>query len=100
MKKYKLCSYKRPCWKCGKIITIYYIEGCNPESNEKIGEWLLTNDPEIKRQYSRTLRRDTIANQCPHCKSLQGNWFVYEDDDMIARRYNQYDIKLEREFEV
>lgn len=28
---------QKPYWKCEKSIVIFYIEGCNPEYNEKLG---------------------------------------------------------------
>ena len=100
MKKYQLCSYIKECWRCKKPTKIFYIEDANPDYNKKIATWLLKNVPAIKEQFSRTLGEKTVANQCSHCKALQGNWFVYEDDDMIARMYNEYEITVEKEFEL
>ena len=98
--KYQLCSYIKECWTCNKPIKIYYIEGENPDDNKNIATWLLKNVPAIKKQFSRTMGKETVANQCPHCKALQGNWFVYMDEDMIARMNNEYEITVEKEFEL
>ena len=37
--------------------------------------------------------QETIVNVCPKCDNIQGNWYVFMDDDWIERSYG--DVKVE-----
>jgi len=80
------------CWKCGKRITIAMDTAgfaFNPFAD--IGEmWRKSMDENTMRalnifgvrmelRYSKTAEDEYMANVCPYCNSIQGDWFINEE---------------------
>ena len=111
--KLELCSYLDNCWKCEKNLRVFYVrkkltpgsdeyncnpdQRINPDNNLKVGKWLIENVDTIKKQFSKTQNSSSVANQCPHCKSIIGNFFVIIED-WADRVYELDSIKVEQEF--
>jgi hypothetical protein len=88
------------CWRCGEDVKVALNTAgwdFNPFSD--YGEmWVKTADSNedllrsfgVKRElrYSKTINDTYMANVCPHCGILQGDWFVQEEflDVMYAPR--------------
>jgi hypothetical protein len=95
------------CWKCGKDIKVainttgwsfnpfpYFGEGLwSKEKNEKIETTLRTLGVKRELRYSDTIRDKYIANVCPYCDRIQGDWFL--DDELGELIYTlENDFKL------
>lgn len=72
-------AFTNDCWKCGEAIEL--IKPAQESLDfEIIGEAVIDADlGNVQRTYSRTQESETIANVCPKCKSLQGNFYVTND---------------------
>jgi 5-methylcytosine-specific restriction endonuclease McrA len=84
IKEIPIFRWSNNCWKCGKetpIVTYNlevndsYLIGDIP----RLDETLAKRYHFVKKTFSRTMRREVVANTCIHCGSLQGNWFTMED---------------------
>ena len=80
------------CWKCGKRITIAMdTAGFAFNPFAEIGEmWRKSMDEntmralnifgvKIELRYSKTVEDKYMANVCPYCNSIQGDWFIHEE---------------------
>ncbi len=70
------------CWKCRKDIILYTYPGCN----ESLGG--VPSDPThepIPSTLKKLFMYDNwqYANVCPHCESLQGNFFIYHEPEGV-----------------
>ena len=82
------------CWKCDKSVKV----AVGYKDNESMDQDFFT-DKELKyarengaileRRFSGTLGAKYLANVCPHCDSIQGNWFLYQDPYHDRFRVNQ-----------
>ncbi len=59
------------CWKCGNEIPVFDIGIENEDYYPKT----------VMRKFSNTKREEYLANTCPICKSLQGEFFLYSEPD-------------------
>jgi hypothetical protein len=82
----------RNCWKCGNTIKVALnTEGWsfNPFGeigilwaktiNERIRKALKQFGVKLELRYSKTINDEYIANVCPYCNAIQGEWFIRED---------------------
>ena len=95
MKGYSLwLVWESTCWKCGEKLmlaedTIGW--SYNPflptrasgmwskEKDEGIESELAKKGVKREMRYSQTIEDSYMANVCPHCGALQGDWFVQEE---------------------
>lgn len=70
------------CWKCKKEIILYTYPGCN----QSLGS---TPPDPTHEPIPSTLKQLFIwghwqyANVCPHCESLQGNFYIYHEPEGV-----------------
>ena len=70
------------CWKCKKDIILYTYPGCN----QGIGS--VAPDP-THEPIPSTLKKLFLwnnwqyANVCPHCETLQGNFYIYDEPEGV-----------------
>ena len=72
------------CWKCDQNINVAlgYKDGHELEqgnfTNEEL-EFARSNGVILDRRYSSTAGTKYVANVCPGCDNIQGNWFLHMD---------------------
>lgn len=79
------------CWKCNRSmrVAVGYQDdiplGYNVLSGTEIGftdeelEFIKGNDVIMERRFSGDAKTKYLANICPHCDRLTGNWYLYTD---------------------
>ena len=82
------------CWKCNKNIKI----AVGYKNNENMEQDLFTDEEVeftkqngviLKHRFSGTIKAKYLANVCPYCDQIQGNWFLYQDPFHDRFRLNQ-----------
>lgn len=69
----------RVCWRCGKSTVVY--DWC-PRGN-----WRTESPPEpipknIFLDKSSIVDEKYWANHCEHCKAIQGDWFLFDEEPL------------------
>ena len=74
----------KDCWKCDQNIKVAvgYKDHAGLEQDfftrEEL-EFARDNGVSLYRRFSSTLKAKYVANVCPHCDQIQGNWYLYQD---------------------
>jgi len=94
LEEYQLWAmWETHCWVCGQKIKVAMDTetwSFNPFGSSLRSMWLEDTDDKIesalktlgvKRElrFSKTMETSYIANVCPHCGALQGDWFIHEE---------------------
>ncbi len=72
------------CWKCQQNVKVAvgYKDHCDLEqdffTDEEL-EFVKENGVILERRFSSTIKARYLANVCPQCDQIQGNWFLYQD---------------------
>ena len=80
----KIIINVKNCWKCDQNINVAvgYKDGHDLMqdyfTNEEL-KFARDNGVMLERRFSNTIKAKYLANVCPHCDSIQGNWFLYMD---------------------
>ena len=88
----------KDCWKCDQSIkvSVGYKDGSELEqdffTDEEL-EFARENGVILERRFSSTAKAKYLANVCPHCDQIQGNWFLYKDP--FHDRFNLHQTKRE-----
>jgi len=74
----------KDCWKCGKAVTVAIgsSDGHDlvpDDFTEEEASFAESNGVTLDRRFSYTIKDRYLANICPHCDQIQGNWFLYND---------------------
>jgi len=92
--KYQLWAiWETHCWHCGQKIKVaaeINTEGFNPSNFMDGAMWSKSEDDKIestlkalganrKLKFSKTINDSYLANVCPYCDALQGDWFVQDE---------------------
>jgi DNA-directed RNA polymerase subunit N (RpoN/RPB10) len=74
------------CWKCGKPIKVATGNRQWSEKTDRRIEKVLESFG-VKRElrYSKTINRVYIANVCPYCNAIQGDWFLHFEPDVVKK---------------
>jgi len=67
------------CWKCDKEIIVF--KWCHGRIEGEIEEPPAPIPKTIKERYTSTSDETYWANTCPHCDSVQGDWFLSVEPD-------------------
>lgn len=73
--RYAPCS----CWRCKKEILVFTWPG--RELHEKQPPSRQPTPNTIRFEYSKTVKGKYWANICPHCKAIQGDWFLFAEPE-------------------
>lgn len=81
LKDIPIYKWNQTCWKCRKetsVVSYDLSAGYNFHIGDilKLDEVLVLNYPFVKKVFSKTMEKETIANICIYCGALQGNWYV------------------------
>lgn len=81
----------KDCWKCGQAVNVAV--GSKDDHNLEPGSFTeeeiafaRSNGVILERRFSAMVMAKYLANVCPHCDQIQGNWFLYMDP--FHDRYN------------
>ena len=71
-RKSDVYRFQDNCWKCGHEFDFIWVEHTGLE--HVVGKAYATN---IKRTLSKTQEAFVVANVCPKCEALQGNFYIF-----------------------
>lgn len=67
------------CWKCKKEILVFAWGQWDDWDVEKPKEIPIPST--IKYMHSKTIHKEYWVNTCPHCNSIQGDWYLFSEPD-------------------
>jgi len=74
---YRYAPYS--CWKCAKEILVF--KWCHGRIEGEIEKPLAPIPRTVQERYTSTSEETYWANTCPHCDSVQGDWFLSVEPD-------------------
>lgn len=82
-------TWSPPCWKCKRPtrVATYYFQAdrCYTLGEiEKLDFTLMAKYPFVKKQYSRPLECEVVANCCSHCNVQQANYYLADAVQKMA----------------
>jgi hypothetical protein len=105
-----IAIWKRPCWKCGEVITVSFdLEGWSfvPEADsDEGGMWsdrisqnmTATLSEGVDKQFRKTsvVQEGYFANVCGKCNSVQGDWYLHEEIIEYCYEENPKDFSIQQ----
>ena len=86
------------CWNCSQniLVAVGHKDGSELEqdffTDEEL-EFASGNGVILERRFSSTVEAKYLANVCPHCDQIQGNWYLYKDP--FHDRFNLHQTERE-----
>ena len=86
------------CWNCSQniLVAVGHKDGSELEQDfftEEELEFASGNGVILERRFSSTVEAKYLANVCPHCDQIQGNWYLYKDP--FHDRFNLHQTERE-----